>query len=53
MSRIGYDPIGENFFIILVDGIFTVSVEQAFTNVFDAAARADAAPCLCLRRNAD
>jgi hypothetical protein len=30
------DTVSRNFFIIFVDGMFTTSVEAAFTNVFDA-----------------
>jgi hypothetical protein len=42
-----------NFFIISVDRIFTVSMEELFTNVFDRNARNARIACVCRARNAD
>jgi hypothetical protein len=53
MRRIRCDAINKNSFIIPVEGIFTVSIEPPFTNVFEASAQADTAACVCRRRNAD
>jgi len=44
---------GWPFFIIFVDGIFTTSLQRAFTNVFDASARNAAIACVYRAGNAD
>jgi hypothetical protein len=41
------------FFIIFVDGIFTVLSDAPFTNVFDANAQKLRIACVCRARNAD
>jgi hypothetical protein len=43
----------KTFFIIFIDGIFTNSVEAAFTNAFDAFAAREAIACLCRAGHAD